>query len=134
MGTGPAVKPLTAYLERIRTHLVELPNAPVCVICSLLQGNVRPCSLSRAALHKTEKGGYLKGRDGTGFREFAGWVDCSCSYCASGIASPQGSTSSCWIFLISASSVSLRSFFFQGKIPKPYIPFSACFQSLCIKI
>lgn len=69
-----------AYLERIHTHLVELPNTPVCAIRRLLQGNVRPYSLRRAALHKTEKGGCLKGRDGIGVKEFAAWVDQSCSY------------------------------------------------------
>lgn len=69
-----------AYQERIHTHLVELPNTPVCAIRSLLQGNVRPHSLSSAALHKTEKGGCLKDKDGIGVKEFAAQVDWSCSY------------------------------------------------------
>lgn len=56
------------------------PNTPVGVLHSLLQGNVWPHSLSTAALHKTEKGGCLKARNGTGVREFAAQLDWSCSY------------------------------------------------------
>lgn len=123
-GNRPSCQTFPEPIWKQNTHLVKLPNTLVCMICSLLQGNVWPHSLSRTALHKTEKRGCLKARNGTGVREFAAWVDWSCSYlCLWQTISPREHI----IFLISASSVSLRSSFFQGKIPKPHIPFPDSF-------
>lgn len=80
VGTGPAVKPFQS-LSGHKTHTWwSSQTLCVCVICSLLQGNVWPHALRRTALHKTEKRGCLKARNGTGVREFAAWVDWSCSY------------------------------------------------------
>lgn len=65
-----------------------------------------------------------RARSGTGVGEFAAWGYWRCSYlCLWQTISPREHI----VFSVSASSVSSRSSFFQGKTLKPHIPFPDSF-------
>lgn len=124
VGTGPAVKPFQSISgndahtwQSSQTLSREWSTA----CCREIDGHI-PSAPQLCAW----KGGCA------GVRE-PSWTGAVLT-CATGIPSPWGSSSFCWIFLVLASVVPLRSSFIQGKVLNSPIPIPAPFYSLCSKI